>query len=242
MKDLLDEAARKLAAAQFVTALTGAGISAESGIPIFRGAGGLWNNYRPEDLATPQAFAVNPRLVWEWYGWRQGLIAKAEPNAGHGALAALERRLPGFTLVTQNVDGLHARAGSEDPIELHGSIWKVRCTRCDKERTLSEPVEEPPHCGDCGALERPGVVWFGESLPEDAFEAALSAVRRAEVLLVVGTSGIVQPAASLVEVGRSRGAFVIEVNPEASPGGRNRIALAGPAGTILPALVQASAS
>jgi NAD-dependent deacetylase len=242
VKDLLDEAARKLAAARFVTALTGAGISAESGIPIFRGAGGLWNNYRPEDLATPQAFAVNPRLVWEWYGWRQGLIAKAEPNAGHGALAALERRLPGFTLVTQNVDGLHSRAGSEDPIELHGSIWKVRCTGCDHERTLSEPVEEPPHCEDCGALERPGVVWFGESLPEDAFEAALSAAARAEVLLVVGTSGMVQPAASLVEVGRSRGAFVIEVNPEASPGGRNRIALAGPAGTILPALVQASAS
>ena len=242
MDPRIEEAARILKPAAAVTALTGAGISAESGIPTFRGAGGLWNNFRAEDLATPQAFARDPRLVWEWYGWRQGLIARAEPNAGHGALAALERRLPGFTLVTQNVDGLHARAGSRDPIELHGSIWKVRCTRCDNERTLEVPVEEPPHCDDCGAMERPGVVWFGESLPEDAFEAALTAVSRAEVLLVVGTSGIVQPAASLVEVGRARGAWVIEVNPEASPGGRNRIALAGPAGTILPALVRASAS
>jgi NAD-dependent deacetylase len=234
---LLAEAARRLSSARRVVALTGAGISAESGIPTFRGAGGLWKNFRPEDLATPEACARDPRLVWEWYGWRQGLIARAEPNAGHGALAALERRLRGFTLVTQNVDGLHARAGSSDPIELHGSIWKVRCTRCAAERTLEVPVEEPPSCADCGAMERPGVVWFGESLPEDAFEAALSAVARAEVLLVVGTSGIVQPAASLVETGRARGAFVIEVNPEASPGGRNRIALAGPAGTILPLLV-----
>jgi NAD-dependent deacetylase len=238
----IEQAAVALGRATSVVALTGAGISAESGIPTFRGAGGLWNHYRAEDLATPQAFARDPRLVWEWYGWRQGLIAKAEPNAGHGALAALERRLPGFTLVTQNVDGLHARAGSVDPIELHGSIWKVRCTGCAAERTLEVPVEEPPRCEDCGALERPGVVWFGEELPEDAFDSALSAVTRAQVLLVVGTSGIVQPAASLVEVGRARGALVIEVNPEASPGGKNRIALEGPAGTILPALVRASAS
>ena len=242
MDDLIRQAAAALARARTVVALTGAGISAESGIPTFRGAGGLWNDHRAEDLATPGAFARDPRLVWEWYAWRQGLIAKAEPNAGHGALAALERRLPAFTLVTQNVDGLHARAGSRDPIELHGSIWKVRCTGCPSERTLEIPVEEPPHCEDCGAMERPGVVWFGESLPEEAFEAAVLAVARAEVVLVVGTSGIVQPAASLVEVGRSRGAFVIEVNPEASPGGRKRIALAGPAGTILPALVKASAS
>ena len=230
------DAAGILVRATRVVALTGAGISAESGIPTFRGAGGLWNDYRAEDLATPQAFERDPRLVWEWYAWRQGLIAKAEPNAGHRALVELEKRTA-LNLVTQNVDGLHARAGSADPIELHGSIWKVRCTRCDNERTLEEPVEEPPCCQDCGAIERPGVVWFGESLPEDAFEAALDAVARAEVLLVVGTSGIVQPAASLVEVGRSRGAFVIEVNPEASPGGRNRIALNGPAGTILPLLV-----
>ena len=234
----MDAAAAALAQATYVAALTGAGISAESGIPTFRGAGGLWNDYRPEDLATPQAFARDPRLVWEWYAWRQGLVAAAEPNAGHRALVDLER-LTTVTLVTQNVDGLHARAGSSDPIELHGSLWRVRCTECGNERAIDAPIEGLPTCEECGALERPGVVWFGESLPEEPFEIALQAVSRAQVVLVVGTSGVVQPAASLVEIGRARGAMVIEVNPEASPGGRNRIALAGHAGTILPALVDA---
>jgi NAD-dependent deacetylase len=228
-------AARALAAARSVVALTGAGISAESGIPTFRGAGGLWNDYRPEDLATPQAFARDPRLVWEWYSWRQGLVAAAEPNAGHRALV----RIDGITVVTQNVDGLHARAGTPDPIELHGSLWRVRCTECGNERTITEPIEGLPTCAECGALERPGVVWFGEELPYEPFELALDALRQADVVLVVGTSGVVQPAASLVEVARARGATVIDVNPEAVPGGRNRIALAGPAGVVLPSLVDA---
>jgi len=233
----LEVAGRILAQAQYVAALTGAGISAESGIPTFRGAGGLWQNYRPEELATPQAFARDPGLVWEWYAWRQELVAKAEPNAGHRALVDLER-LTTLTLVTQNVDGLHARAGSTDPIELHGSLWRVRCTECEAERTIDEPVGGLPTCAECGALERPGVVWFGESLPEEPFELAIDAVSRAQVVLVVGTSGIVQPAASLVEIARSKGATVIEVNPEASPGGRNRIALVGRAGEVLPELVK----
>jgi len=235
---LVRAAGEALRKARSVTALTGAGISAESGIPTFRGAGGLWNDYRAEDLATPQAFARDPGLVWEWYAWRQSLIAKAEPNAGHRALVELERR-QAFTLVTQNVDGLHARAGSKDPIELHGSIWRVRCIECEAERVIDEPVEGLPACEDCGGLERPGVVWFGEELPEEAFELALDAAQQADVVLVVGTSGVVQPAASLVEVARARGAFVIEVNPEAAPGGRNRITLAGPAGEVLPLLVNA---
>jgi len=234
----VEAAVRALAQAQFVVALTGAGISAESGIPTFRGPGGLWRSFRPEDLATPEAFARDPELVWEWYAWRQGLVAAAEPNAGHRALVALERATT-VTIVTQNVDGLHARAGSTDPIELHGSLWRVRCTECANERTIDTPIEGLPTCAECGALERPGVVWFGESLPEEPFELAIDAVSRAQVLLVVGTSGIVQPAASLVEIGRARGATVIEVNPEATPGGRNRIVLAGPAGEILPALVDA---
>ena len=233
----LAAAASALSRAQFIAVLTGAGISAESGIPTFRGPGGVWRSFRPEDLATPQAFALNPGLVWEWYAWRQELVARAEPNAGHRALAELERAR-NVTLVTQNVDGLHARAGSAEPIELHGSLWRVRCTGCEAERPVEEPIEGLPMCGECGALERPGVVWFGEPLPEETFELAVEGVRRAQVVLVVGTSGIVQPAASLVEVGRARGATVIEVNPEAAPGGRNRIALAGPAGEVLPELVR----
>jgi len=230
-------AAQVLAQASFVAVLTGAGISAESGIPTFRGPGGLWRSYRPEDLATPQAFARDPWLVWEWYAWRQGLVAAAEPNAGHRALVDLERAKT-VTLVTQNVDGLHARAGSTEPIELHGSLWRVRCTECEAERAIDEPIEGLPICAACGALERPGVVWFGESLPDEPFELAIQAVMRSQVVLVVGTSGVVQPAASLVEMGRARGATVIEVNPEATPGGRNRIALAGTAGEVLPALVK----
>ena len=240
----LERARVALAGAMRVTALTGAGISAESGIPTFRGAGGLWNAYRAEDLATPQAFARDPCLVWEWYAWRQGLVAKAEPNAGHRALVTLERRLaPGdFTLVTQNVDGLHARAGHREPIELHGSLWRVRCTDCGSERELAGPVGEalPPECAECGGIERPGVVWFGEELPEDAFDAAVTACRQCAVVLVVGTSGVVQPAASLAEVARAAGATVIDVNPEAlGPASGRRIALAGPAGTILPQLLGA---
>jgi len=232
--------ANRLKRASRLTILTGAGVSAASGVPTFRGSGGLWRQFRAEDLATPEAFSRDPVLVWEWYAWRQGLVAAAEPNAGHRALVDLER-LTTLTIVTQNVDGLHARAGSSEPIELHGSLWRVRCTKCSAERAIDSPIQGLPTCPECGALERPGVVWFGESLPEESFELAIDAVSRAQVVLVVGTSGIVQPAASLVEIGRARGATVIEVNPEASPGGRNRIALAGPAGEVLPELVRLAA-
>ena len=204
--------------ARSVAVLTGAGISAESGIPTFRGAGGLWRKYRAENLATPEAFARDPKLIWEWYDWRRSVIALAEPNAGHRALAELERRAPRFTLVTQNVDGLHDRAGSRRLLKVHGDIWWLRCTACKREWQDLRPWLRtlPPVC-ECGMRGRPGVVWFGETPPEDVWNAALAAVRGAEVFLVVGTSAVVYPAAGLVQLARSAGAKVVEINVEETP-------------------------
>ena len=207
-----------LANAGSVAALTGAGISAESGIPTFRGPGGLWRTYRAEDLATPQAFARDPHLSWEWYNWRRGIIATAEPNPGHTALAELERRLPRFTLLTQNVDGLHDRAGSRRILKVHGDIWTLRCTACTCEwRDVRASLPEiPPQCA-CGGVARPGVVWFGEGLPEDVWSAAVEAARAAQVLLVIGTSALVYPAAGLVQLAQSAGAKVVEINVAETP-------------------------
>ncbi len=207
-----------LEAAASVAVLTGAGISAESGIPTFRGPGGLWCAYRAEDLATPEAFARDPHLCWEWYNWRRGIIATAQPNAGHAALAELERRLPRFTLATQNVDGLHDRAGSQRILKIHGDIWTLRCTVCRREWRDSRASlpQLPPKC-ECGAMARPGVVWFGEGLPEDVWNAAVAAVRSAQVLLVIGTSALVYPAAGLVQLARSAGAKVVEINVAETP-------------------------
>ncbi len=223
-----------------VAALTGAGISAESGIPTFRGAkDALWRNHRPEDLATPQAFERDSMLVWEWYEWRRGLIAKAEPNPGHLALAAFERRHEAFSLVTQNVDGLHDRAGSLGVLKLHGDIWRLRCTGCAAEWTSHDiPLPAlPPRCA-CGAIARPGVVWFGEALPNDVFEKAAQAAAGCAVLLVIGTSAAVYPAAGLVPLARRSGARIIEVNVAES--GVSAIAdasLRGAAGDLLPRLL-----
>jgi NAD-dependent deacetylase len=221
-----------------IAVLTGAGISAEGGIPTFRGPAGLWKQFRPEDLATPQAFRRDPSLVWEWYDWRRGLIDKAAPNGGHVALANLERRTQNFALVTQNVDGLHQKAGSHSVIEVHGSIWNLRCTKCERSwADRSVPLRLVPHC-QCGALARPGVVWFGEQLPHDAWLAAEKAALSCEVFLVVGTSAAVYPAAGLVDIARSAGAEVIEVNVD-----RTAIShtvdhsIIEPAGEILPKLV-----
>jgi NAD-dependent deacetylase len=232
--------------AAHVVALTGAGISAESGIPTFRGAGGLWRNFSPQQLATPEAFARDPCLVWEWYDWRRGLISKAQPNPGHLALAELERRgreAPSaertFTLVTQNVDGLHDRAGSRNVVKLHGDIWLLRCTGCGAE-TRSEEVplpKLPPRCG-CGALLRPGVVWFGESLPENEWARALEASSRAQVFLAIGTSATVYPAADLANQARRAGAKVAVVNPEASDlDSMAAWVLRGRSGELLPRLL-----
>jgi len=232
----LAAARRLLAAAGSLAVLTGAGISAESGIPTFRGPGGLWRNFRPEDLATPEAFARDPRTVWEWYLWRRGLIDAAEPNAGHRALIALEQRHERFTLITQNVDGLHDRAGSRRILKVHGDLWHARCTGCAyqrKDRALAYPALPPP-CPECGAPLRPGVVWFGESLPRVVWAEAERAVAQADLLLVVGTSAQVYPAAGLIDLARC----AMEVNPVATPfSSRVTMALAGPAGEILPALV-----
>jgi NAD-dependent deacetylase len=194
-----------------VVVFTGAGVSAESGIPTFRGAGGLWRDFRAEDLATPHAFARDPELVWQWYEWRRGLVRAAQPNAAHLAIA----KLPRAVVVTQNVDGLHARAGSRDIVELHGNIFRVRCTRERKTMDAFDAfATTPPQC-ECGALLRPDVVWFGEPLPPDAWERATDVISEADLLLVVGTSRVVYPAAGLVDLCRG---LVIEINPEARGG------------------------
>ncbi len=222
-------------------ALTGAGISAESGVPTFRSAGGLWKGFRAEDLATPQAFRRDPASVWEWYDWRRGLIAACRPNAGHYALAELENRRPGFALVTQNVDGLHDRAGSRRVLKVHGDIWVLRCTACSREvRDERSPLPElPPRCEACGEMMRPGVVWFGEPLPGDVWDEAEQACRCCEVLIVAGTSAVVYPAASLAPLARRSGAKVIEVNVEETPlTGLVDCALRGPSGEILPGLIE----
>lgn len=199
--------------ASSVAVLTGAGVSAESNVPTFRGNGGMWKQFRAEELATPQAFARNPKLVWEWYDWRRQAIAQAQPNPGHHALAELEHRVSRFTLITQNVDDLHERAGSRHILKVHGDIWTVRCTGCGRERTDKRaPLPEiPPRC-ECGELLRPGVVWFGESLPQHIWQAAEEAASSADIFLVVGTSAVVYPAAGLVQLAKSSGAKTIEVN------------------------------
>ncbi len=218
--------------------LTGAGVSADSGIPTFRGAAGLWQQFRPEDLATPEAFARDPKLCWEWYDWRRGLIAAVQPNPGHMALAELERRAPSFMLITQNVDGLHQRAGSKSVVEVHGSIWTLRCTECKREwQDLSPALDLPPHC-QCGGMARPGVVWFGENLDPTAWAAAKHAAINCDVFLVAGTSAVVYPAAGLAPLARREGAKVIEVNLEATPLSEEvDFAFTGSSGVILPQLV-----
>lgn len=235
----LDAAAARLKAASRVVALTGAGVSAESGVPTFRGPDGLWRQFRAEDLATPEAFARDPALVWEWYEWRRQRVAACRPNPAHAALAVLESRVSEFLLITQNVDGLHLMAGSRRMLELHGSLWHVRCTGCGERREDRRvPLPDaPPRCG-CGALLRPDIVWFGEALDPDVVERAQEASLRAEVALVIGTSSLVQPAASLPQLARAAGAFVIEVNPEPTSLSRQaHIWLRGRAGDVVPALL-----
>ena len=236
----ISAAAALLRGSKKTVVLTGAGISAESGIPTFRGEDGLWNRFRAEDLATLEAFREDAALVWGWYDWRRGLMSKVEPNPAHKVLALWERRLPGLSIVTQNIDGLHQKAGSKSVVELHGNIWRVRCT---KERTVSantEPhLEEiPPRCPSCGALLRPDVVWFGEPLERAVLEEAVRLSATCEVMVVVGTSALVHPAASLPMAALERGARLIEINPDSTPLTRlAHLSLRGKAGAVLP-LVQ----
>jgi NAD-dependent deacetylase len=202
-----------------IAVLTGAGISAESGIPTFRGQDGLWKQFRAEELATPDAFRRDPGLVWEWYDWRRGIIAAREPHAGHYVLARWEEFFPDLVLITQNVDGLHRKAGSKNILELHGNIWQVRCA---EEGTIAEndesPLKEiPPHCPSCGALLRPNVVWFGEALPRETLEKASASCARCDLMFVIGTSAFVQPAASLPFIAAEKGAKIVEINPNPTP-------------------------
>jgi NAD-dependent deacetylase len=232
-----------LRTARHVAVLTGAGISAESGLATFREAQtGLWAQFRPEDLATPQAFAKNPRLVWEWYAWRREQAAQAEPNSGHYALVSLAQHVPKFTLITQNVDSLHERAGSHDVIELHGNIMRTKCSNDGALVEAWAPTDVvPPHCPRCNGLLRPDVVWFDEMLPEHAIHRALAAARSCDFFLSIGTSGVVEPAASLPRLAQQHRATVVYINldVQTAEAGR-RYAIHGKAGHVLPALVKAA--
>jgi NAD-dependent deacetylase len=249
----LAEARALVGTARTIVVLTGAGISAESGVPTFRGIDGLWKSFRAEDLATPEAFERDPRLVWEWYSWRRERIAACAPNAAHLALARFALSRPGVRIITQNVDGLHtdaariaaARADPAPamPLELHGALFRDRCTRCAFHRHNRSGVDHTslatlPRCEDCGGLLRPDVVWFGERLFPGVMEEAYEWAGLADVCLIVGTSGLVHPAARLGSATRDNGGAVIEVNPEETPLTRTaRVALRGRAAEIAPALL-----
>jgi NAD-dependent deacetylase len=224
-----------------VVILTGSGTSAESGIPTFRDAQtGLWAQYRPEELATPEAFTRDPQLVWDWYAWRRELAAKAKPNPGHTAIAELAGMFDQLTLITQNVDGLHQRAGSHDVIEFHGNIMQSRCTEGHPATSEEDTQERPPRCVRCGAMLRPAVVWFGEPIPEAALQCALQAAKTCDAFFAIGTSAQVQPAAGLALLARQNGATLIEINPDETPLTSDcDFALTGPSGEMLPHLVTA---
>ena len=225
-----------------ITVLTGAGVSAASGVPTFRGADGLWKNFRPEALATAEAFGRDPNLVWEWYAWRRFRIATCEPNPAHLVLADWSVRFPNFRLITQNVDGLHEAAGTQNIIRLHGSIWEVSCWQgCSKspKRWVDRRTsfkEMPPRCPYCDGLLRPGVVWFGETLETNVVTKAMHAMK-CDVFMTIGTSAVVYPAAGFLEQAKAHGAFTVEINPEATAATKMvDLPLAGGAETILPAI------
>jgi NAD-dependent deacetylase len=236
---LTEALGRRVAAAERLVVFTGAGISAESGLGTFRGAGGLWERFRPEELATPAAFERDPALVWRWYAERFAAMRRADPNPAHLAIAGLEGRFPSLVVVTQNIDRLHQRAGSSDVIELHGTAWESHCVRCGRTSATAElaPADPPPPRCSCGGRFRPSVVWFGESLPRAGFERATNAASGADLFVVVGTSATVWPAAGLIEVAADAGALVIEVNREETPlTPLADLHCAGAAGEVLPEL------
>ena len=237
MNTSIQDAREVVENANNIAVLTGAGISAESGIPTFRGDEGLWKEYRPEDIATPQAFAKDPKFVWEWYDLRRQTIEKAEPNPGHYALVELENKKDSFTLITQNIDCLHAKAGSKKIIELHGNIWQKRCTKCSYIYFNYEvPLSKiPPHCERCGEMVRPNVVWFGEIIPMSVIDSSIMAIENCDVMLIIGTSGIVEPAASMGLMAKKSGKKVIEINLDMTPSsGLYDFSLRGKSGEILP--------
>jgi NAD-dependent deacetylase len=241
------EAARRLRGAAHVAVFTGAGVSAESGIPTFRDRlTGLWSQFDAQSLATPEAFARDPALVWGWYEWRRARVVAAEPNAAHRAIAQMAALAPRLTLITQNVDDLHERAGSPEVLHLHGRIGAPYCSRCGRQCAVGLPPPqaaagarlEPPRCPACGGRVRPGVVWFGESLPAAAWERAAAAARSCDAFLCVGTSSVVEPAAGLTRAAIAAGALTIQVNIDSTPlDGLVSLSLRGPAASVLPDLV-----
>ena len=244
MTDEIEFVRRKLNEARRVVVLTGAGISAESGVPTFRGGGGtsVWRGMPFEQLSSAEIVARDLQLVWEWFDYRREVVGKCEPNRGHLALARWQKEgdFDSFTLVTQNIDGLHAAAGSTDVLELHGNIWRARCVRCEARRDLRDiaPDERPPRCLSCDGEMRPDVVLFGEMLPIEVLERAQTSAEQCDVCLVVGTSALVYPAAALPEIARASGAFVVQVNPELTPlSSLCHVTLHGRAGDILPTLL-----
>ena len=229
----------QLSTAQRITVLTGAGISAESGVPTFRGEKGLWKTYRPEELANFNAFSQNPKLVWEWYNWRRKLISEVQPNPGHFALAKIESLVPHFTLITQNVDGLHQKAGSRNILELHGNIMRSRCSACNRysDRIEMDVKDHLPLC-QCGGMTRPDVVWFGEMLPQETITQAFQETELCDFFFTIGTSAVVQPAASLPLIARKAGAYVVEINVERTVISEHiDISIQGASGEILPDIV-----
>lgn len=239
----IGRAADLLRGANRVAVLTGAGVSAESGVPTFRGAGGLWEGHHVQEVATPEAFAHDPAMVWRFYNMRRAALWKVSPNPGHYALAAMEARWgpDRFTVCTQNIDGLHRAAGSTNVLELHGNLARVRCVHCDyKEERRGETLPDLPHCERCQQMLRPDIVWFHEILPEDVWRAAAHSAETCDCFLVAGTTAIVYPAAGLVDIARAVGAKVIEVNLETSAvSARVDVSLRGKSGAILPRLVEA---
>ena len=219
MDDAIVRLGQLIEASHRITVVTGAGVSAASGVPTFRGAGGLWRTFRAEELATPSAFRRDPQLVWEWYEWRRGIISGCQPNAAHRAIAAWSRRA-GFILITQNVDGLHERAATANVLRYHGSIWRLRCCAdCGQpewEDRRTPLPHLPPSCPACGALARPGVVWFGEPI-DPAVAAAAEAASACDLFLSIGTSSVVHPAAAILGMARRHGATTVEINPDATP-------------------------
>jgi NAD-dependent deacetylase len=236
-----DGLVRRLREASWVTAFTGAGVSAESGVPTFRGSGGIWEKFRPEELASMDAFLRNPDLIWQWYAHRRAVMAEVQPNPGHTALVRLERLFPGFAVITQNIDNLHRRAGSATVYELHGNIERNFCSRCGESYHPESAAcsDHVPRCLACGGPVRPDVVWFGELLPEEQWQGSLRAARSADLFLSIGTSALVYPAASLPMIARRAGAYLVEINPEPTP--LTDLAdefLAGRSGEILPLLAE----
>ncbi len=240
MIELPEEFKNVAKSAKNVAVLTGAGISAESGVPTFRGEEGLWSKFRPEELATVDAFMQNPELVWEWYQYRRKIISDVKPNAGHYALAEMAEMFDNFTLITQNVDGLHVRAGSKDILELHGNILKNKCFECGEpfEEEINLDSKDLPRC-QCGGRIRPDVVWFGELLPPNAINNAFRASERADLFFSIGTSALVHPAASMPPTAKQAGAYLVEINLEPTPlTAIADLSLHGKSGEVLPQLVE----